>query len=100
MKTYFVYILKCSDLSYYVGVTNDVERRLAEHNSDYNTTCYTFSRRPIELLYYQTFQDPNKAIQFEKQLKGWSRRKKEALIRGDLGKLVEYSKSRSSTSSE
>jgi putative endonuclease len=80
MNFYYTYILKCSDQSYYVGVTNDVERRLVEHQEGINVTCYTYSRRPIELVYFEKFIDIIQAIAREKQLKGWSRKKKEALI--------------------
>ena len=80
MNFYYTYILKCSDQSYYVGVTNDVEKRLVEHQEGINSTCYTHSRRPLELVYFEKFIDILQAIAREKQLKGWSRKKKEALI--------------------
>lgn len=92
MKFYYVYILKCSDGSYYTGVTNDLEKRLGEHNSNFSVTSYTYKRRPVKLVYSQQFNDINQAIELEKQIKGWSRRKKEALINGDWDKLVFYSK--------
>jgi putative endonuclease len=92
MKTYFVYILKCSDNSYYTGFTNDLERRLGEHHSGKNKDCYTFDKRPIELMWFETFNDVLNAIAIEKQIKGWSRRKKETLISQDWDKLVLYSK--------
>jgi putative endonuclease len=92
MKFYYVYILKCSDGSYYTGVTNNMEKRLAEHNSDDSATSYTSKRRPVELVYHQQFNDINQAIELEKQIKGWSRRKKEALINEDWEKLKLYSK--------
>ena len=92
MKTYFVYILKCSDNSYYTGFTNDLERRLGEHHSGKNKDCYTFDKRPIELMWFETFNEVLNAIAIEKQIKGWSRRKKEALISQDWDKLVLYSK--------
>ena len=95
MKSYFVYILKCSDGSYYTGMTNNIEKRLIEHKSGFDITCYTFSRRPLELIFYEVFQNPLDAIKFEKQLKGWSRRKKEALINKDFKNLIEFSKSKS-----
>lgn len=80
LNYYYTYILKCSDDSYYVGVTNNAERRLIEHQEGINVTCYTYSRRPIELVYFEKFIDILQAIAREKQLKGWSRKKKEALI--------------------
>lgn len=80
MKILYVYILRCADDSYYTGVTNNTERRLWEHNEGLNPECYTFTRRPIELVYYTHSPEPLQAIAFEKQVKGWSRKKKEALI--------------------
>ena len=78
--TYFVYIFECSDGSYYTGVTNDIELRIQQHNNGIIPHCYTFKRRPVTLKYYQQFQDIKQAISWEKQLKGWNRRKKEALF--------------------
>ncbi|HRN94311.1 MAG TPA: GIY-YIG nuclease family protein [Chitinophagales bacterium] len=80
METYYVYILKCADSSYYTGVTNNIDRRLAEHHNGINPECYTFKRRPLKLVFNYGFNDVNQAISFEKQLKGWSRKKKEAII--------------------
>ncbi|MBU1820053.1 MAG: GIY-YIG nuclease family protein [Bacteroidetes bacterium] len=80
MHHYFVYILKCSDNSYYTGVTNDPERRLFEHQTGVSPKAYTHTRRPVELVFYTGFNDVNQAIDFEKQVKGWSRKKKEAII--------------------
>lgn len=87
MKFYYVYILKCSDQTYYVGITSDVGRRVMEHNMGKHREAFTFSRRPVELLFVQDFLEPNQAIAFEKQIKKWSRAKKEALIRGDFDLL-------------
>jgi len=80
MKRYYVYILKCSDDSYYTGVTNDVDRRLNEHHFGLNKESYTYSKRPLKLVFCTEFNDINQAIAFEKQVKGWSRKKKEAII--------------------
>ncbi len=85
--SYFVYILRCSDQSLYVGVTNNIERRCIEHQSGRNIACYTFSRRPLHLVFCAHYQYVQDAIAREKQLKGWSTKKKEALIRGDLDAL-------------
>ncbi len=92
MKTYFVYILKCSDNSFYTGFTNDIERRLGEHQSGRNKDCYTYNKRPLELVWFETFNDVLNAIEIEKQIKGWSRAKKEALIIQDWDRLVLFSK--------
>ena len=105
MKQYYVYIVKCSDQSYYTGVTNNLERRIYEHNFGIERRAYTYKRKPIKLVWFETFSDINEAISIEKKIKGWSRRKKEALISKDWAKLVEYSKNytqfgKSSTSSD
>lgn len=80
MKQYFVYILKCSDNSYYTGVTNNLDRRLYEHSNSCNPDSYTSKRLPIELVFHPVFYSSMQAISFEKQVKGWGRKKKEALI--------------------
>ncbi|GHB55077.1 GIY-YIG nuclease family protein [Persicitalea jodogahamensis] len=80
MHRYFVYILKCADDSYYTGVTNDLDRRLIEHQSGHNPDSYTHSRRPVEIVFNREFKYIDQAIAFEKQVKGWSRKKKEAII--------------------
>lgn len=85
--TWYVYILRCSDDSYYTGMTNDPDRRLIEHNMGIVPGAYTYSRRPVEMVWlYQCF-DPTHAIELEKQVKGWTRKKKEALIRGEWDEL-------------
>ncbi len=88
----YVYILKCSDNSYYTGVTNNLENRFYQHQEGLDETCYTYSRRPLELKYFEVINDNKQAIKREKQIKGWSRVKKEALINGNWGNLVEFSK--------
>ena len=104
MRSYFVYILKCSDNSYYTGFTNNLERRFREHSSGKNKDCYTYDKRPLGLVWFETFNDVLNAIAVEKQIKGWTRRKKEALIKVDWDKLMLYSKNYtqfgSSTSSD
>ncbi len=92
MRTYFVYILKCNDNSYYTGFTNNLERRFLEHTSGKNNECYTFDKRPLELVWFETFNDVLDAIATEKKIKNWTRIKKEALIKEDWDKLVLYSK--------
>jgi predicted GIY-YIG superfamily endonuclease len=76
---FYVYILKCKDQSYYVGHADDLEKRLSEHTSG-AMHCYTLNRRPIELVFTQEFSTREEAFAAERQLKGWSRAKKEALI--------------------
>lgn len=92
-KQMYVYILKCSDGTYYTGVTNDLERRLHEHNSR-SRNSYVSARLPFELFYYEEFNNPLVAIAREKQIKGWSRAKKEALKNRDFDKLKFLSKNR------
>ena len=91
MNYYYVYILKCSDKSYYTGVTNDMNRRLYEHQNGINPTAYTHNKRPVELVFCDYFTDINQAIAFEKQVKGWTRKKKEAIIADNWEKLKELS---------
>lgn len=92
MKTYFVYILQCSDGSYYTGVTNNIDRRVYENDEGINPTCYTYKRRPLKLVFSEMFNDINQAIAFEKQVKGWRRAKKEAIINNNWHLLPELSK--------
>ncbi|HLO73743.1 MAG TPA: GIY-YIG nuclease family protein [Flavobacterium sp.] len=92
MKLFYVYILKCKDDSFYTGITNSIERRLYEHNVGVDKDAYTYSRRPVELVWFEMFTDSTQAIMVEKKIKGWSRRKKQALIDEDWDKLVRFSK--------
>ncbi|MBC8054417.1 MAG: GIY-YIG nuclease family protein [Sphingobacteriaceae bacterium] len=75
----------------YTGVTNDIDRRLFEHQSGLHVKCYTFKKRPVELVFVEHFQTASHAIEFEKQIKGWRRAKKEALINREWEKLPELS---------
>lgn len=78
-----VYILKCADETYYVGMTMNLKRRLSEHQNGHIVGSYTFSRRPIVFVWSAEFPTRREAFAFEQQIKGWGRAKKEALIRGD-----------------
>lgn len=95
MNTYFVYILLCSDNSYYIGVTNNLDKRVDEHNNGLDEDSYTYSRLPVKVKYFETFIDIQQAIVREKQLKGWSRAKKKALIEENWDRLVLLSKNHS-----
>ena len=86
-ELYYVYIIECDDGSFYTGLTNDLLRRFSEHCEGAYVSCYTFKRRPLQLKYYETIPFALVAQQREKQLKGWSRSKKLALIQGNLHKL-------------
>ena len=85
MKGY-MYILLCSNGKYYTGSTNDLERRLSEHQRGEGAN-FTKKYLPVELLYYEEFQRIDEAFYREKQVQGWSREKKEALINGNYEKL-------------
>jgi len=97
MKFYYVYILKCNDNSLYVGVTSDIERRMIEHNAGKYPDAYTHSRRPVVLVFYQEFTEPNQAIEFEKKIKRWSRVKKQALIDDNFDQLQNLSECRNAS---
>ena len=98
----FVYMLRCRDKSYYVGLTRGgLDKRVAEHQSGH-FPGYTSSRRPVELVWSADFQWLKDAIACERRIKGWRREKKEALIRGDyktLRALARTAKPHPSTSS-
>ncbi len=94
MKEYYVYILRCADDSYYVGMTNNMRRRLQQHESGLNGGCYTFERRPVILMHSMSFRDVWDAIHAETVVKAWSRKKKEALIAGDEELLRELARKR------
>lgn len=92
MKIYYVYILKCSDGTYYTGITSNLEQRLTDHQAGRNRDSYTYSRRPVVLKYYAEFTDVSRAIQTEKQIKKWSNIKKKALIQGEFDNLTDLAK--------
>jgi predicted GIY-YIG superfamily endonuclease len=91
--TAFVYILRCGDGAYYVGTTDKpVEQRVAEHNLGHGNG-WTARRRPVTAVYVQEFSSVRDAQEAEQKLKGWSRAKKEALIRGDFDALPSLARS-------
>jgi len=91
----FVYMLRCSDKSYYVGSAtgDDLEGRFAQHQAGI-FRGYTYFRRPVELVWSEHFLQITDAIAAERQLKGWSRAKKEALIRGEWSLVQQLAKRR------
>ena len=97
MKTYYVYILECSDDFLYTGFTNNIDRRIIEHQQGLNKTCFTYNRRPVQLIFYQDFNDINQAILFEKKIKKWSRAKKLALAKRDFDMLQILAECRNAT---
>jgi putative endonuclease len=92
MKESYVYMLKCADNTYYTGVTSNLSKRFEEHQNGIHKNSYTFKRRPLELVFYAEFTDINNAIEKEKQIKKWSKAKKEALINGKYDSLVNLAK--------
>ncbi|MBJ7377465.1 GIY-YIG nuclease family protein, partial [Sphingobium sp.] len=80
--TFHAYMLRCADGSYYLGHTDNLEQRVAQHHSG-DIPGYTQSRRPVALVWSQDFGTRDEALSAEQQIKGWSRKKKEALIVGD-----------------
>ena len=87
-----IYILKCSDNNYYTGITSDLTKRLIDHNSGKYKDSYTSKRQPLELMFYAEFTDINFAIEKEKQIKKWSKAKKEALINNEFELLPNLAK--------
>ncbi len=88
MKGY-MYILECSDGSYYTGSTNNLELRLIQHQNGEGAN-HTKKRLPVKLIYYEEFQRIDFAFYREKQIQGWSRKKKEALMKGLYAKLNKF----------
>ena len=96
----FVYILRCRDGRYYVGSTRaSLDQRVAEHKTG-AYSGWTRSRRPVELVFHQAFERIVDAVAAERQIKGWSRAKKEALIAGDFELLTRLSRNRTEHSVE
>ena len=90
---YLVYILECSDGSYYTGSTDDIGKRLWQRQEGVEPSSYTYSRRPVELVWTsEETQHYYDALRWERQIKGWSRTKKQALIRGDFDGIHEIVK--------
>jgi predicted GIY-YIG superfamily endonuclease len=92
MKQSWAYILLCSDGSYYVGCTTDLQRRIAQHDSGV-FGGYTSKRRPVRLVWSQEFSDIHDAVETERRIKKWTRAKKEALISSDFELLHQWSRS-------
>ena len=90
---YIVYVLECSDGSYYTGSTDNIQKRLWQHEQGVEPSSYTYSRRPVKLVWTseetQYYYD---ALRWERQIKGWSRVKKQALIRGEFDAIHEIVK--------
>nr|WP_241747772.1 GIY-YIG nuclease family protein [Microbacterium aquimaris] len=87
----YMYILECADRSFYVGSTRDLDFRAAQHNYGEGAE-YTFRRRPVRLVYFEEYERIDEAFQREKQVQGWGRAKRIALIAGDTHALRPLSK--------
>lgn len=88
----YTYILRCADDSYYVGSTWDLEARIWQHNSPTLGAVYTRRRQPVVLAWACWFDSIEEAYRFEKRVQGWSRRKREALMRGEYDALPDLSR--------
>ncbi len=97
---FWVYILRCTDGSYYTGHTDNFDKRIQEHHTGAIASCYTFKRRPIQLVFSQDFSTREEALASEQQIKGWSRKKKEAMIRGDWAEVSRLAKSSNTVQAE
>jgi putative endonuclease len=91
---FWMYMLRCVDGSFYVGHTDNLEVRLAAHEQGVFATCYTFTRRPVELVFSEAFPTREEALAMERRVKGWSRAKKQALIVRDWKAISLLAKSR------
>ncbi len=90
---FYAYLLRCNDGSYYAGHTDDLELRFAQHQSG-AFGGYTGRRRPVMLVWSDSFQTRDDAFAVERKLKGWSRAKKEALIAGDWELISQLARGR------
>ncbi|WP_432412843.1 GIY-YIG nuclease family protein [Rasiella sp. SM2506] len=97
MKSYYIYIIKCADGLLYTGFTNNISRRFQEHQEGRNKGAFTYKRRPLELIFYQEFNDVKQGIYFEKKIKNWSAKKKLALANKDFEMLQILSECRNMT---
>lgn len=88
---FWVYLLECADGSYYIGHSDQLENRLSQHQTAGIPGCYTASRLPVKLVFSQSFSTRDEALASERQIKGWSRKKKQALIAGDWSEIVRLS---------
>ena len=80
LTNWFVYIVKCDDSSYYVGITTDLKKRVEDHNDAVYKRAYTKGRLPVTLVYSEMFKNKFSAAKREREIKGWSRSKKEMLV--------------------
>src|SRR6476469_9675870 len=93
---FYVYILECCDGTYYTGHTDNLDQRMAQHGRGEGAK-YTARRLPLKLVWTADFQTRTEAFELERRLHGWSRAKKEALMRGDFEALPGLSRNRQDT---
>lgn len=90
MKSYYLYIVECSDKLLNTGITNDLLRRVSEHNAGIHKTSFTYKRRPVNLIFSQEFNDVKQSIFFEKKIRKWSAKKKRALSNEDGSAIASF----------
>jgi putative endonuclease len=91
--SFWVYMLKCADNSYYVGHTDNLDARMSQHSSG-QIAGYTASRLPVTLVFSQDHATRDEALAAEQQIKGWGRKKKEAMMRGDWNEVSRLARNR------
>ncbi len=89
---FYIYILKCSDGSFYTGHTESLDKRISQHQQAYFSNCYTANRLPCELVYQASFDSRKQSLFIERQIRGWSRQKKRALINDDWIEIARLSR--------
>jgi predicted GIY-YIG superfamily endonuclease len=90
MANFYVYILKCSDGSYYTGHTDNIEKRMSDYHTG-NVAGNVATRQPVALVYVEMFATRNEAFLAERRIKGWSKKKKEALVQGNWEEIIRLS---------
>jgi len=89
---FYTYILECADKSFYTGITHNLDARIDFHNSGINKESYTHTRLPVKLVYFEETDSIIVAKERESQIKGWSRKKKESLIKGNVNLLPQLAR--------
>lgn len=78
--SYYIYILKCADGSFYTGYTNNLKRRINDHNNSKTGAKYTKTRRPVTLIHFEEFKTISEALKREAEIKNWTRKQKEIFL--------------------
>ena len=97
---FWSYMLECADGTFYTGHTDNLQLRIAQHEQGAVIDCYTYDRSPVKLVYIASFPTRYEALQMERRIKGWSRAKKIALIKGDWNELSRLSRLKKASSAE